>query len=309
MLKTVRHRPAPCRTDGGALALRSIGRQGKKGGERIMRRRIVTYLLVIIGALLVLSVWLRWNEPRMLYYPLRQIELTPDQAGFAYEDVYLTTADHVRINGWFLPCNRPAKLTVLFLHGNAGNISHRFEKFEIFRDLGVDVFIIDYRGYGRSEGRPDEQGTYLDAQAAYEYLVQKRGLQPGRILLYGESLGAAVAVDLATKVPVAGLVTEEAFTSVADVGQKMFPFLPVRWLVRNKYDTLSKIGRVRAPILLFHSRDDEFFPMYHAEKLLAAAHPPKQLIELRGGHNDAFLISNITYRHALKQFFDRLQGS
>jgi pimeloyl-ACP methyl ester carboxylesterase len=202
---------------------------------------------------------------------------------------------------------RDPKLTVLFFHGNAGNISHRFEKFRVFRDLGVDTFSIDYRGYGRSEGQPNEEGTYRDALAAYEYLTQQRHILPRSLLVYGESLGAAVAADLASKVDVRGLVLEEGFTSVADVGQGMFPFLPVRWLVRNKYDTLSKLPRINVPLLILHSRDDEFFNMRHAERLLAAANEPKQLVELRGGHNDAFLTSATIYHDALRKFFVALK--
>ena len=305
-------------------------------------------LLLIVIAVVALVLWLRWNEPRMLYYPLRQIDQTPDKLGWKYEDVYLTTSDGVKINGWFLPAARgvvapvsgapgtnaagtatttPALLTVLFLHGNAGNISHRFDKLQIFRSLGVDTFIIDYRGYGRSEGKPNEQGTYHDAQAAYEYVTKRvtgepkaalaardaamssRG-NPSGVVVYGESLGAAVAADLASKVEVGGLILEEAFTSVGDVGQKMFPFLPgIRWLVRNKYDTLSKMPQIKAPLLIFHSRDDEFFDMRHAQRLLAAGNAPKQLVELRGGHNDAFLTSADTYRAALKSFFDKPRGA
>ena len=202
--------------------------------------------------------------------------------------------------------NRPSP-TILFLHGNAGNISHRMEKLGIFRGLGVDTFIIDYRGYGRSEGVPNEEGTYRDAQAAYAYLTKTLNREPKTIVVYGESLGAAVAVDLAAKHPVGGVIIEEAFTSVGDVGQKMFPFLPVRWLVRNKYDTLSKMGRLNAPLLIFHSRDDELISFRYAERLLAAAREPKQLVELRGGHNDAFLTSATTYRSALQQFLSSLK--
>ncbi len=302
-------------------------------------KRLVNYLLLILALLAVFALWLRWREPSMIYYPDRAIAITPDKLGQRYEDVWLTTADGVRINGWYLPAAHSlpsSPFTLLFLHGNAGNISHRYEKFDIFRSLGADVFIIDYRGYGRSEGQPNEPGTYLDAQAAYDYLTglvaaspargarsqsaatedpgpraglaatTGRALPPRSIVVYGESLGAAVAVELASKVPVGGLVIEEAFTSVGDVGQKIFPFLPVRWLVRNKYDSLSKIGRVNVPVLIFHSRNDEIFPMRHAERLFAAAREPKTLVELRGGHNDAFLTSAETYREALRKFFDKL---
>jgi len=275
------------------------------------RRTMIDLLLipvVIIGFIL----WLMWNEPRMLYHPDRDIEQTPDKVGLQYENITLTTPDGVRINGWFLPGENLAedghetRLTVLFFHGNAGNISHRLEKVDVFRDLGVDTFIIDYRGYGRSEGQPNEEGTYRDAQTAYEYLTQQRKLKPRSIVVYGESLGTAIAVELASKVEVHGLVLEEGFTSTADVGQKMFPFFPVHWLVRNKYDTLSKIPRIHVPLLILHSRDDEVINFSHSQRLFAAANEPKQFVELRGGHNDAFAVSALTYRAALSKFFGAL---
>ncbi len=282
---------------------------------------IYLLILIVVGFIL----WLRWNEPRMLYYPTRQIDQTPDQLGFKYENVTLTTSDGVRINGWYLPCGHEARLTILFFHGNAGNISDRFEKLAVLRELGVNTFIIDYRGYGRSEGKPNEEGTYRDAQAAYDYLTGRARppamsrvaatplhagaphLAPRSIVAYGESLGSAIAADLANKVDVGGLILEEAFTSTGDVGQKMFPFLPVRWLVRNKYDTLSKLPRIKVPLLIVHSRDDEFFNMRHAQRLLAAANEPKRLVELRGGHNDAFVVSAPIYRAALEKFFATLK--
>jgi alpha-beta hydrolase superfamily lysophospholipase len=271
----------------------------------------------LLTLVVVVALWLRWNEPRMIYYPARQIDQTPDQLGLQYDDVTLTASDGVRINGWFLPAVASAKagvpsrtdpaLTVLLFHGNAGNISHRFDKLAALRELGVDTFIIDYRGYGRSDGKPDEPGTYRDARAAYDYLIQQRKAAPRSIIVYGESLGSAIAADLATKVDVGGLVLEEAFTSIGDVGQKMFPFFPVRWLVRNKYDTLSKMPRIKVPLLILHSRDDEIFNIRHARRLFAAANDPKQLVELRGAHNDAFLVSAATYHAAMQKFFASLK--
>jgi fermentation-respiration switch protein FrsA (DUF1100 family) len=279
---------------------------------RYLKMIAIPFLTLIVA----FALWLRWNEPRMIYYPNRQIDQTPDQVGLKYEDVTLTTSDNLRINGWFLPAVASAKaglpthsdatLTVLLFHGNAGNISHRLDKLAVLRDLGVDTFIIDYRGYGRSEGKPDEQGTYLDARAAYDYLITQRKVAPRSIVVYGESLGSAIAADLATKVDIGGLILEEAFTSVGDVGQKMFPFFPVRWLVRNKYDTLSKMPRIKVPLLIFHSRDDEIFNIRHAQRLFAAANEPKQLVELRGHHNDAFLVSAATYHAAMQKFFASL---
>jgi fermentation-respiration switch protein FrsA (DUF1100 family) len=277
------------------------------------KRRVMIYFFLIPVVIILFVVWLAWNEPRFLYHPTREIEQTPDKLGLHYENINLTTSDGVNINGWFVPGENLAeddqltRLTVLFFHGNAGNISHRLEKIAVFRDLGVDTFIIDYRGYGRSEGQPTEAGTYRDAQAAYEYLMQQRKLKSRSIVVYGESLGSAIAADLAIKVEVRGLVMEEGFTSTADVGQGMFPFFPVHWVVRNKYDTLSKLPRIHVPLLILHSRDDEVINFSHSQRLFAAANEPKQFIELHGGHNDAFETSALTYRAALSKFFAALE--
>jgi fermentation-respiration switch protein FrsA (DUF1100 family) len=267
-----------------------------------MLRTVLWTLLTLAGLAGALVLLLGCYEPRLIYFPARDLERTPAALGMPFEDVELQTADGERIHGWFLPAPAPAPVTVLLLHGNAGNISHRFEKLTVLRDLGADVLIVDYRGYGRSSGRPTETGTYRDADAAYEYLVRTRRIEPRRLVLYGESLGAAVATDLAARKPVGGLVMESAFSSAVDVGQQMFPFLPARLLVRNRYESVKKIGSVQAPILILHSRNDEFFKWQHPQRLYDAAREPKHLIELRGGHNDAFLVSSQVYATALSAF-------
>ncbi len=286
-----------------------------------MRRFFLSALVVVAGLLAILLIWLLWNEPRMIYMPIREIEIAPDQAGLPFEEVALTTSDGVKLHAWLLPSptNRsdssasPSETTaaaarpptVLLFHGNAGNISHRLDKARILHECGADVLLVDYRGYGRSEGRPSEAGFYRDAEAAYRYLTDDRRLDPRSIVFYGESLGGAVAAELASRFQVGGLVMESAFTSVPDVAQAMVPFLPVRWLVRHRYDSVAALGRVRAPVLVFHSRDDEYFPMRHAERLAAAAGDRVRMVALRGGHNDAFLISGDTYREALHAFLTR----
>jgi uncharacterized protein len=267
-----------------------------------VKRILMNILLLAVFAYVFLAVLLRWREPRMIYYPIRQIEGTPQH----FDDVFLPTPDGEKINGWFIPSLHANAPVILFFHGNAGNISHRLEKLACFQELGADVFIIDYRGYGRSTGAPSEQGTYRDARAAYEYLTQERNISPSRIVLYGESLGSAVAVELATKTPVGGLIIEEPFTSTADVGRRLFPFLPVGWLVQNKYDSIHKIGHIKASLLIFHSRNDEMFPYSFAERLLAAAPEPKRLVALSGSHNDAFATSTTIYRQGLKTFLGNL---
>lgn len=260
-------------------------------------------LLIVLLLVAALVLWLRHAELRMIYLPGRAIAATPNQFGMKYDDVWLTTPDGVRLNAWFLHSPHPSGLIVLLLHGNAGNTSHRMEKYAVLLDLGADVMAVDYRGYGASAGEPGESGTYLDAQAAYRYLTDVRGMAAAQIVIYGESLGSAVAVDLASQVAAGGIILEEAFTSATDVGQAIYPYLPMRWLMRTRYDSLAKIGRIQAPLLIFHSRDDEFFPITHAQRLLAGAHAPKELVQLRGGHNDAFVTSGELYRAALRRFF------
>jgi hypothetical protein len=264
-----------------------------------------------VGGVALVLLFLRWYEPRMLYYPQhpeRRVSRIPADAGMAYEAMTLTASDNVRLSAWWLPApeNAPeARPAVLFLHGNAGNIGHRLEKARVLLDLGFDVLLLDYRGYGDSEGRPSEKGTYRDADAAYSYLTGTRGVNPRRILLYGESLGTGVAVDLASRMPVGGVVLEAPFTSISDVAQRIFWFLPgvVRLLVRNRYDSRRKIARIDAPLLLLHSRDDEFFSFRrHAERLFAAAREPKRLVELRGTHADSFFVSEPVCRDALREF-------
>ena len=273
---------------------------------------MVGFLLAAIGVFAVVVAWCAWIEPRMIYYPQPELTETPGSREWAFEEVWLTSSDGVRIHGWFIPSPAPpraSRVTVLFFHGNAGNIGHRLEKIAILRSLGADVLIVDYRGYGRSEGRPSEAGLYRDARAAYDFLAQVRKVDPAAIVLYSESLGTAVATRLASQVAVGKMVLEAPFTSIVDVGRSIYPFLPVGLMVRNRFDTLRDIPRVQAPILVLHSRDDEIFPLRHAQRLVAAATPHARLVVMRGGHNDAFLVSAALYREALAEFIGAREGS
>ncbi|MCP4378426.1 MAG: alpha/beta fold hydrolase, partial [bacterium] len=163
----------------------------------------------------------------LVYRPTRQLINTPDQMGMQYENVSLQTSDGVKVHGWFIPCETE-KGTVLMFHGNGGNISHRLETIAIFRRMGYNVMIIDYRGYGQSEGSPSEQGTYRDAEAAWTYLTRKRKIDASKIVLFGRSLGGAVAAWLAVEKHSAGVILESTFTSVPDRGAELYKYLPVR---------------------------------------------------------------------------------
>lgn len=261
----------------------------------------LNWLWTVLAAYVGLCLLLIWREPGMIFLPDRRHDDHPGNHGWDFEDVRLTTRDEVSIHAWWVPL-AGARRTVLFFHGNAGNISHRMEKLALLRAAGASVLLLDYRGYGASGGQPSERGLYQDAEAAWEFLTGTKKIPAGEVVLYGESLGCGVAVELATRVPVGGVILEAPFTSIADVGREFYPFLPVRWMVRNRFENLAKIGRVRAPLLVLHSRQDEIFGFHHAERLFAAAAEPKRLVELAGGHNDAFVVSAETYRRALAEF-------
>jgi fermentation-respiration switch protein FrsA (DUF1100 family) len=237
----------------------------------------------------------------------RKISATPDAINLAYEEVRLLTTDNVQLHGWYVPHPEP-RATVLFFHGNAGNISHRLHSILIFHQLRLSVFIIDYRGYGQSEGKPTEQGTRLDANAAWQYLVQQRKLLPEQVILFGRSLGAAVAAELATRHPPAALIVESAFTSVPDIAADLYPWLPVRWISRFSYDTRAYLQQLGCPVLVVHSEEDDIIPFRHGEALYQAAAGDKDLLTLRGGHNEGFWLSRENYMRGLEQFITQGLG-
>lgn len=260
-------------------------------------------IIYIVIAIIFVSVYFRYFEYKSIYFPMRDIELLPDAVGLSYEDVYLDTDDGVRLNAWFIPAG-DSRFTVLFCHGNGGNISHRIEKILILNQIGLDVFIFDYRGYGRSNGRPSEQGLYKDVQAAYSYLVSEKGVSPERIIVYGESLGGAVAIDLAAKKSVKALITESVFSSTEDMTKVIYPFLPT-FFISSKFDSVSKIKDVTAPKLIIHSHNDEIIPFNQSIKLLQASPGPKKHLVLMGSHNTYYIDSRDLYVSGILDF---LQG-
>lgn len=238
---------------------------------------------------------------RLVYFPTRALDGgTPAAFGLPYQDVALTAADGVRLHAWWVPAPQPRRV-VLFLHGNAGNISHRLDKLAVLAGLDASVLLLDYRGYGRSEGTPDEAGTYRDADAAYAWL-RRRGESPQSIVAYGESLGGPIATDLAARQALGGLVLESAPASILAVAQYHYPWLPVSWFLSVRYDALERLPRVRAPLLVLHSPRDEIVPFAMAEALYAAAPGRKRLVRLAGGHNDGFVVAAEVYQAALREF-------
>lgn len=244
-------------------------------------------------------------QRRFLYFPAREFVSGPSDYGFTHEEVSLRTEDGVTIHAWWLPV-AAAPMTLLFLHGNAGNISYWVEAATVFRDLGWNTLLVDYRGYGRSEGVPSEQGTYHDAHAAWNHLVGERGIDPARIVVVGRSLGGGVATWLAERHRMAGLVLEATFTSIADIVAETLPLPGIRGFVRLGYPSLSRMAGLDVPLLVVHGRQDTLVPFDHGRALYEAARGPKRFVELRGGHNDAFAISRDVYAEALRSFVETL---
>lgn len=258
---------------------------------------------VIVFAILALTLIF---ERRFIYYPERAHEATPAQMGLPGEDVALVAEDGVRLHGWYLPV-KDARLTVLFNHGNAGNISHRLDRALLLQaKLHASVLLYDYRGYGKSEGSPDEEGTYRDARAAHRFLVEEKKVPPAALVIMGESLGSAVALDLALAKPAAALVLEAPFTSVPDM-VRTTPLFALAPLVRTRYDNLDKVARLERPLLVLHGDRDEVVPFGLGRRLFEAARQPKTFVAVPGaGHNDVFLIGGDAYWRAIADFLSRL---
>jgi fermentation-respiration switch protein FrsA (DUF1100 family) len=265
-------------------------------------------IYVVLGALLY---FLQGSLVFLANMPGRALDATPGDIGLTYEDVHIATSDGERLHGWYVPA-AAARGVLLFFHGNAGNISHRLESIAIFNRLGLDVLIVDYRGYGQSTGKPGEKGTYRDAQAAWAYLLEERGLAPGRTVVFGRSLGGAVGAWLASQLPgdeaPAAVIIESSFSSGADMARRLYPIFPARLLTRLEYPVVEYVARLRSPVLVVHSRDDEIIPFPMGRAIYEAAPAPKSFLELRGDHNAGFWISREAYTAGLDGFLDSVLG-
>ncbi len=267
--------------------------------------RMIVHLFLALGlGYLGLVGFTYFSQPSLLYLPNvagRAVTATPHDIGLEFEDLQLTTADGETLHAWFVPA-RQAEQTLLFFHGNAGNISHRLDSIALFHELGLNQLILDYRGYGRSTGKTSEDGTYLDAQAAWDYLTGQRGIAPDQVILFGRSLGGAVAVWLAGQVPARALIIESTFTSVPDLAAELYPWLPARLLSRFSYDTRARVSDIEMPLLVIHSPGDEIIPVQHAAAIFRAAREPKGYLEIQGGHNDGFLLNRKPYIAGVSRF-------
>ncbi len=259
--------------------------------------------ILLFSAYVIFGLVLLLMQSKFLYRPTRDVIVTPGNRGLDFEEVNFQSADGTALHGWYVPA-LDAPFTILLCHGNGGNVMHRLDSLEQFHGMGLSCFVFDYRGYGKSQGKPTEQGTYRDARAAYEWLTRTKGIPVDRIIILGRSLGGSIAANLATEVPAAGLVIEAAFTSFAEIGAKLYPYMPVRFFGRYKYDTRQSLAKVTCPVLIVHSRDDKLIPFAFGQHLFEAANEPKQFLEITGGHNDGYLVSRDRYEATWTQWLD-----
>lgn len=270
-----------------------------------MRRALCTWrLLAFVWPLPLLISACRF-EDSFIFHPVAAIDRTPRDVGLDYQNIEFSARDGIRLHGWFVP-HSEARSTLIWFHGNAGNIAHRVENLKLLHDkVKVNVFIFDYRGYGRSQGQPSEAGTYLDGEAALAFAFERLHIGAGTIVLFGRSLGAAVAVEVAGRYAVQAVILESPFASIREMARVVLPFVPIGALLQTRYDVVEKIQLVKTPILVLHGDRDEIVPFSQGVMVFDAAPQPKKFYKIAGaGHNDTYIVGADAYFRELRNFID-----
>jgi uncharacterized protein len=268
----------------------------------------MSWLRLNLLSLIVLSTTLFGGcriEDRFIFHPDHVTDRDPSHIGLRFEDVFFTTQDDLRLHGWFIP-HQDARATLVWFHGNAGNISDRLLNIKLLHDrINTNIFIFDYRGYGRSEGTISEKGTYRDGEAAIKYLLGRDDGAARRLILFGRSLGAAVAAEMAIRFNSLGLILESPFVSIREMARAIFPSLPIAWLLRTRYDTMEKVRLVKTPLLVLHGDRDATVPFAQGKRVFEIASHPKKFHRIVGAsHNDTFLVGGEEYYGALRDFIE-----
>lgn len=266
-----------------------------------MGRQVMNILAGFVLLYGVLAALIFIFQSHLVYFPDKEMTCSPHDVNLPYEAVSFHTRDRIEIAAWFVPAEQ-SRGVVLICHGNGGNISHRVPLIRILNDLSLSCLIFDYRGYGNSAGKPTEEGTYLDAEAAWHYLVDTRGIDARNIVILGKSLGGAVAARLAREHTPVALIVQSTFTSLTELGRTVYPFLPVRLLSRFNYGTAEYLRGVNCPVLIMHSRQDEIVPYSHGCELFRVAGQPKEFVEMEGDHNSGFIVSESRFREGVSGF-------
>ena len=262
-------------------------------------------LLILLLPFIAMTGWMLMFEDQYIYFPSQDVLLTPADVGLSFTEHQFRTQDDVGLHSWWVP-GSGSRYTILHFHGNAGNISHRLHLHQRWHEMGLGVFAVDYRGYGKSGGDISEDGLYEDARASWRYLTSELGVPASQIIIAGRSMGCAVATELAGKVRPAGIVLETPFTNVPDLARAIYPWLPVSFLIRTKLETLARVGQLHLPMLLISAADDEIVPAGMAEKIFSEANEPKTRVALPGGHNGFDTVSEKAYVTAWKAWLATL---
>jgi uncharacterized protein len=263
----------------------------------------ITILIIVLSYLMLITV-LSFFQEKMIFFPSRNMAGTPSDLGLDFENINFTSQDGTSLNGWFVPVEN-AEYTVLFCHGNAGNISHRLDTISLFNKLPLNFFIFDYRTYGKSTGVISEKGLYEDVAAAWNYLTETRKIAPEKIIIIGRSLGGAIAAHAAAEYSPGGLVLESAFTSLPEIAQKNIPWLPGTWMIKYKLATIDSLVKVKCPVLIIASPDDTITSFSFGQELFAKAPEPKTFVQLTGDHDDCYFLCRTKYVAALKHFLKK----
>ncbi len=269
---------------------------------------MTSLLFILCGVYFGILVLLFLMQSKLIYFPFKGIVCTPNDIRMEYEDVTMKTPDGLNLNAWFIPAKSPTG-TVLFCHGNGGNISYSLDVVETLTRLNLNVLLFDYRGYGKSEGNPTENGTYTDAETAYQWLVKDKNIPEKDIIIMGRSLGAAIAANLAKNHNPRLLILESGFSSTPDLAAKQYPIFPVRLLCRYKYKTAEYVKDIRCPLLVIHSTEDEIIPYSNGKKIFTSAKEPKEFLVISGSHNEGYTDSGDTYTNGLRNFLEKHANS
>ncbi|MDD2714403.1 MAG: alpha/beta hydrolase [Candidatus Wallbacteria bacterium] len=271
---------------------------------KISIKRIIRSIVeIIVVTYLISACFLYFFQDKLLFLTTREMySTTPAIHGIEYKDVYFKTKDGLKLHGWFIT-GKSENPYLLFCHGNAENVSGLLESALQFYQLGLNVLFFDYRCYGKSEGKTiSETGTYLDAEAAWDFMVNELKIPSDKIIIFGRSLGGAVATKLASERTCEALIVESGFYSATERAAELYKWYPIKWMIRNPYESGKNLRSIKCPVLIIHSPDDEIIPFHHGQELFAAANEPKRFLTLKGDHNNGYWIYQEIYLAGIKQF-------
>lgn len=292
------------RPDKGPKKPKYTPRRPKPLSKKQVRNVIIVFAITVAVAYLLLCTAFYFFQGVALYRPNTTVDQTPAKDGLAYEDLTLTTSDGTKIQAWYVPCENSTRF-VIYCHGNGGNIAYNLREIGIFHELGLNVAVFDYEGYGNSEGDPSEDGTYRDVDVVWHYLADNKNATPKRILLFGHSMGGPISAWCARQHHPAALVLDSTFVSFDEEAQDLVPIVPASLLSTIEYTTLEYAKAAALPTMVLHSKADRTIAYDHGQRIYAGLNEPKRFVEITGGHNDGFTQCRALYIQVLTEFLDR----